>query len=55
MKELMKIEANRVVEIELRSTGEYKNPFMDVTLDVEFVAPSGDKKLVPAFWAGEKT
>jgi len=50
----VKTEANVAAEMTLQSKGEYANPFMDLTLDVEFTAPSGSTKLVPAFWAGDK-
>ena len=46
-------EANKVAEITLEAAKPYLNPFMQVTLDVEFTDPAGAKKLVPAFWAGK--
>ena len=30
----------------------YDNPYIQVKLDVEFTAPDGSKKIVPAFWDG---
>ncbi len=48
-----KMETNVVSEINFVSDAPYDNSFMDVMLDVEFTAPDGSKKLVPAFWAGE--
>jgi len=48
-------DSNVPVEIAFKSEASYANPFVDVTLDVEFVAPDGSKRLVPAFWAGGKT
>lgn len=48
-------ETNVVAEISFVSDEPYGNPFADVMLDVEVTAPDGIKKLVPAFWAGDKT
>jgi hypothetical protein len=35
------------------SSKSYANPFADVELDVEFTAPDGSVRRVPAFWAGD--
>ena len=48
-----KAHQNKAVEIRLRSTTAYANPFKDVALDVAFTAPSGKVVVAPAFWAGE--
>jgi len=48
-----KVEANKVAEITFESAKHHSDPFMQVTLDVEFSDPTGAKKLVPAFWAGK--
>ena len=42
----MKTAANQLAEISFASSAKYPNPFMDVTLDVEFTVPDGGKKLV---------
>lgn len=34
------------------SSRTYENPFLEVDLDVEFAAPDGTVRRVPAFWAG---
>ena len=47
-----KVETNRVVEVELKSTKTYDNPFTEVELDVIFTGPDGKTFRVPAFWAG---
>ena len=52
MKDTKKIETNCVGEIQFQAEKPYKNPFIDVTLDVEFTDPMGAKILVPAFWKG---
>ncbi len=46
--------ANVVVEIPFTSQKSYTNPFLDVTLDVEFTDPAGKTRKVPAFWDGGK-
>ena len=45
-------EANRVVEIELRSETQYENPFTEIELDVIVTQPNGKELRVPGFWAG---
>ena len=45
-------ESNVAMEVLFQSETSYTNPFIDVTLDVEFGEPDGERKLVPAFWAG---
>jgi len=47
-----KVEANRVVEVELKSTVAYDNPFIKVELDAIFTGPNGKTVRLPAFWAG---
>lgn len=42
-------EINVPVEIPFRAEKAHTNPFIDVTLDVEFVDPEGRIKIVPAF------
>jgi len=39
--ELLKVEANRVVEVSLVSGKAYKNPFMEIELDAIVTQPSG--------------
>jgi hypothetical protein len=41
-----------VGEWELVSTKEYENPFLDVALDAEFMAPSGARFTMPGFYDG---
>ncbi len=48
-------EANRMVEFTLESAKPYQDPFNEITLDAVFTDPSGDKRRVPAFWAGGTT
>ena len=45
-------EANRVVEIELRSEIRYENPFTEIELDAIVTQPDGKQLRVPGFWAG---
>ena len=45
-------EANRVIEIELRSETQYKNPFTEIELDAIVTQPNGNQLRVPGFWAG---
>jgi len=52
--ELLKVEANRVVEVSLVSGKAYKNPFMEIELDAIVTQPSGKELRVPMFWAGDK-
>lgn len=47
-----KTAANVMAEISFTALRKHANPFMDVTLDVEFTDPAGKAKKVPAFWAG---
>ena len=47
------VEANRVVEITLRSSSVYKNPFVEIELDAVVTQPDGKELRVPMFWAGE--
>lgn len=47
--------ANVVAEVVFASQKSNDNPFLDITLDVEFTDPKGKTLCVPAFWAGEKT
>lgn len=52
MKDIKIVKTNNIIEIEFETIKLYENPFMDVILDVEFTEPMGEKKIVPAFWAG---
>ena len=45
-------EANRVIEIELRSDIQYENPFTEIELDAIVTQPDGKELRVPGFWAG---
>ena len=47
------VQANQVAEIIFEAGKPHPEPFLQVTLDVEFTDPDGAKKLVPAFWAGK--
>ena len=49
---LLRIEANRAVELALRANSTYADPFNEVTLDVTFIDPRGRELRVPGFWAG---
>lgn len=51
--ETNRTEANRVIEIELRSETQYKNPFTEIELDAIVTPPNGEQLRVPMFWAGE--
>ena len=44
---MMNTETNVPIEIRLQVATSYVNPFMDVILDVEFLAPDGTTKKVP--------
>lgn len=44
-----------VAEWTLRSSTPYTNPFIDVTVDAEFVSPSGKTLSIPGFYDGEGT
>ena len=48
----MKVQANRVVEVTLKSTKTYDNPFMEVELDAVVTRADGKEMRVPMFWAG---
>jgi hypothetical protein len=41
------------IEIPFLAQGRYDNPFLEVNLDVEFTAPDGGSRSVPAFWSGD--
>lgn len=45
-------QSNRVVEIRFQAEKSWKNPFLEVELDVVFIDPQGGRKMVPAFWEG---
>ena len=45
-------EANRVIEIELRSEIQYKNPFTEIEFDALVTQPNGKELRIPGFWAG---
>ncbi len=40
-------------EIVFESDFDYDKPFFDVSLDVVFISPDGERMTVPAFWDGE--
>jgi len=48
-------ETNVPAEIAFEAKGEHADPFMSVSLDVEFTDPEGTTRKAPAFWAGGKT
>jgi hypothetical protein len=48
----LRSEANVMVELTLRATRSYADPFNEVTLDVTFIDPRGRELRVPGFWAG---
>lgn len=50
-----KIQANELIEITLESQYQYTDTFHEITIDVIFSEPSGQKLCIPAFWAGEST
>ncbi|MDR3688015.1 MAG: DUF4038 domain-containing protein [Fimbriimonas sp.] len=45
-------QSNVMAEVTFQSGRAHANPFMEVTLDVEFKDPNGSIKKVPAFWSG---
>jgi hypothetical protein len=49
---VLRTEANRMVELTLRASRTYGDPFNEVRLDVTFIDPRGRELRVPAFWAG---
>lgn len=49
------VSQNCVAEWSYTSGQAYGDPFGQVTLDVSFVDPEGHERVVPAFWAGERT
>ncbi|MBN8788764.1 MAG: DUF4038 domain-containing protein [Terrimonas sp.] len=51
---VVKTESNKMVEITLTASGDYKDPFNEVELDAIFTDPSGKQLKVPAFWDGGK-
>jgi len=50
--ELSKVEANRVAEVALVSAKTYKNPFVEIEVNVVVTQPDGNKLRAPMFWAG---
>jgi hypothetical protein len=48
----LETQANVMVEMTFAASRAYSDPFNEVTLDVDFVDPSGHELRVPAFWAG---
>jgi len=44
-----------VAELSFSSNKPYRDPFNEIELDVEFTDPQGNKRRVPAFWAGDQT
>ena len=53
--EAMEISKHMVFEAAMESRREYGNPICDVTVRVHFVAPSGARRTVDAFWDGGRT
>lgn len=51
--ETNRTEANRVIQIELRSEIQYKNPFTEIEFDAIVTQPNGTELRVPGFWAGD--
>ncbi|MCY2994456.1 MAG: DUF5060 domain-containing protein [Planctomycetota bacterium] len=47
--------ANRMVEIAFTASGDYRDPFHEVTVEALFETPQGRTLKVPAFWAGGRT
>ena len=47
-----RVEANRLFEHALTASKNSANPSLDITVDVVFTDPAGEKFRVPAFWAG---
>ncbi len=50
--QVVRTEANVMVEVSFSASRSYGDPFNQVTLDVIFGEPQGRKLRVPAFWAG---
>jgi Protein of unknown function (DUF4038)/Domain of unknown function (DUF5060) len=48
-------QANRMVEIAFTASGDYPDPFHEVTVEALFETPQGRTLKVPAFWAGGRT
>lgn len=48
----LRTQQNVMVEATFEAKNTYDDPFNQVTLDVQFVEPSGKQLQVPAFWAG---
>jgi hypothetical protein len=46
---------SNIVELTFVSSKTYPDPFNEIELDVEFADPQGQKRRIPAFWAGENT
>lgn len=42
-----------VMELYFESKKNYDNPYMDISLQVEFISPQGKKYIVPGFWDGD--
>ena len=49
---VLRTESNRMVELTLKASRTYGDPFNEVRLDVTFIDPRGLELRVPAFWAG---
>jgi len=45
----------KVFEVALESSRGYDNPFWDVTIQVNFISPSGKRESVGVFWDGGRT
>jgi hypothetical protein len=50
---VIKIQANRVAEVTLKSSKTYDNPFLEVELDAIATQPDGKQLRVPMFWIGD--
>src|SRR5664279_3437100 len=50
--QVLRTDANVMVELTLRANRSYADPFNDVILDVTFIDPHGRELRVPGFWAG---
>lgn len=46
---------NAVCEMEFTASRDDADPWSEVDLDIEFTAPDGTVRVVPAFWAGGRT
>lgn len=51
----MPIQRRSVMELALRSSAAYRNPFLDVELEATFTAPDGATRTMPGFFDGQGT